>query len=696
MSFENGAPMTRFLGVNDLSTTQPVIDPEAIPTHLPKVYIFAKEGPTSPQLVVGDSRSQTFNTDSFDLRNKWANHATVLCNTINAKGNFMMLQRVVPDDAAPRANVRLSLDVLRTQIDDYQRNDDGTFAVDQAGNYIPTGQKINGIKAKWVTEYVPLNKDGTSNIGMGEETPGDQVDATGSVQSKRYPIFDLEVSHIGAYGNDVGFRVWAPTTKSNQPVDSLFIQRERAYPFRMACIRRADINSSAKIVATNYAEQYVEVCLKPGSLNRVTEKEMYVGTEFIANYQSLQNSDGTPPQWGPFGQIHVYDDVLNSLLSEFYALELPLADLTGDFTHDADEVYRFNIFGGCHSNGVPYHSYELVVDASNAIRLGEITNLYATGGSDGTLTDDVFAKLVAGEVAAYADPNSPLMDDAFYPESIMYDSGFPLETKYAMINFIAIRKDTAVVLSTHTVGGKTLSASEESALAIALRTRLQMFPESSYYGTMTLRGVVVGRSGILINSQYRKRLPLTIELASKAADYMGAGNGKWKSGYSFDRAPNNQIRMFSDVNVTFTPASVRNKDWDNGLVWVESYDRRALFFPALKTVYGNDTSILTSFFNMLICVELQKVGARAHREFTGADTLTNAQLINNVEKFITDKTTDRFDGRVVIQPNVTITSADATRGYSWSTAIRLYGPNMKTVQTLTVEALRLDNLVAAA
>jgi len=696
MSFFNGAPMTRFLGVNDQSTRPPVIDPEAIPTHLPKIYIFAKEGPTTPQLAVGDSRSQMYSTDSFDLRSKYANHATVLANTINEKGNFAMYQRVVPDDAGPRANLRLSLDVLETQVDDYQRNADGTIAYDNVGNPIKLGTKIAGFKAKWVVEHIGFDPNTGSLFGQGSEMPGDQVDAATSTQSRRFPMFDFEVSHVGAYGNDVGLRIWAPTTKSNQPVDSLFVQREKAYPFRMACIRRADPTSTATIVSTNYAEQYVEVCLKPGSLNRQTEKEMYVGTEFIPAYQQLKATDGTPPKWGPFGQIHVYEDNVETLLNRFYAAEMPYTDVTGDFTGEAEEAFRFNIFSGTHSNGNQYHSFQMVYDSANSIRLGEITNLFATGGSDGTMNDDVFAELVAREVSEYANPNSPLMDDAFYPESIIYDSGFPLETKYAMINFIAIRKDTAVVLSTHTVGGKVLTASEESALAIGLRTRVQMFPESSYYGTSTLRGVIVGRSGVLINSQYRKRLPLTIELASKAADYMGAANGSWKSGFSFDRAPNNQIRMFSDVNVTYTPAAVRNKDWDNGLVWVESYDRRALYFPALRSVYNNDSSILTSFFNMMICVELQKVGARAHREFTGSDTLTNAQLINEVEKFITDKTTGRFDGRVVVEPDVTITAADAARGFSWTSVIRMYGPNMKTVQTLTVEARRLDDLVAAA
>ncbi len=695
MTLVNAAPMTHFRGINDLSTRAPVYAPEAIPTHLPKIYIFAQKGPTDPQLVVGDSRNNTYGVDSFDVRGKYANHATVLSNTINTYGNYMMMQRLKPDDAGPPANLRLSLDVLPTMVDVYERELDGTIAVDLTGKPKKTGVKTQGFTVKWVTEYIGTDPETGSEFGKGSNKTGTQVDTTTQTQSTRYPVADFEVSSFGAHGNDLGIRIWAPTVKSSSPVDTAFINKSRAYPFRIACIKRKDKTSTASIVATNYAEQYINVCLKPMAIDSVTDREMYVGSQFIPAYQDLNNLSGTPSIWGPFGKAHFYDDYIAELLQMFYDAEMPHITIGSDFTGEEDETYRFNIFSGMHSTGVEYTSFQLVPGDSDAVRLGELTNLYATGGSDGTMNDDIFAELVSREVTAYSDTNSRLMDDAYYPESIIYDSGFPLQTKFDLINFISIRKDTAVVLSTHTVGGKVLSASEESAVAIALRTRLQMYPESTYYGTPVVRGIVIGRNGVLINSQYKKRLPLTIEFAAKAAAYMGAANGKWKNGLSFDHGENSQVRMFSDVNVTYTPASVRNKDWDNGLVWVEQYDRRALFFPALKTVYNNDTSILSSFFNMMICVELQKIGARARRKFSGADKLTEAQLINGVQSEISAQAQGRFDGRAVIQPEVTVTASDKRNGYSWTTIIRMYGNNMKTVQDLTIETHRLDDLDTA-
>jgi hypothetical protein len=150
--------------------------------------------------------------------------------------------------------------------------------------------------------------------------------------------------------------------------------------------------------------------------------------------------------------------------------------------------------------------------------------------------------------------------------------------------------------------------------------------------------------------------------------------------------------MFTDINVTFTPATVRNKDWDAGLNWVQSFGRRSYFFPALKTVYDNDTSVLNSFFTAMAIVELQKVGERAWRQFTGSANLTNAQLIERVKRFIVENTIGRFDERFVIEPDVYFTEADIARGYSWTTKIKIYAPSMKTVSVLSIEARRISDL----
>jgi hypothetical protein len=771
----NAAPMTIFQGIQDLSTRPVAVVPEVLPTHLPKVYLYTKQGPTDPQLVVGSSLTNMYDVNSFDLTQKWATHATVLANTINAQGNSLMVERLEPLDAAPPANVRVYMDILPATIPNYTRNSDGSIAVDSSGNKIASGTGIAGYQVKFVAVQIPvtitsnnsnetitgefkslgawdanannpvLTSTGTAgtyytvttagntaiagvaasvvpgsygwnvgdiivfdstgagsqitdatvttNFGQATQTAGDQT--VGLVQSIRYPFFDAVISNFGEYGNNQGLVLWAPTTNSSPSIDPSLLD-QFVYPLRMACVSRADSLSTSTVTPTLDAMQYVDCCLKPNTRLSTTTQQMYIGDVFINAYQSILDPS-SPPQYGPFGQFKLYDAEILTCLNMFYAAEQPYISTNAftDFTGVANEQYRFNILGGASSAGVPYFSYQVVTGASNSTVFTQNSNLYACGGDDGTMNEELFATLVATAISEYADPNSVLQDIARYPESIFYDSGFPIATKKAITSFIAIRKDTAIVLSTHDVLLPQLTAAQESSLALALLSYCQMYPESDYYGTNTVRAMIIGRSGTFLNSLYSKPLPLTIEIAYKAAQYMGAGNGIWKPGFSFDMAPLSQVQLFINVNVTFTPATVRNTDWSNGLNWVESFQRRTLYFPALKTVYANDTAVLTSFFTMMACVELEKVGDRCRRQFSGESSLTDTQLIERVNQFVIDATTGRFDGRFTIIPRAYISASDSQRGYSWTLPIDIYAPNMKTVMTLSIVSYRISDLTTS-
>lgn len=695
----NAAPMAIPLGIRDLSTRQVPRDPEAIPTHLPKVYLYTKKGPTTPTLVSGAERSQIYGADSFDLTKKWANHATLLSNTFTKQANAQMIERIVPTDAGPAANFLLSLDVLPCDIDNYDRNTDGSIKLDALGDPIVLGQ-IPGHKVKWVVSNISTTA-GMTNFGQATVVPGDQTDAATSTQSQRYPVLEFRVSSIGADGNNAGIRIWAPTTKTSGIVDKRILERGRAYPFRMSVIRRADALTSPKVVENLFGEQYVDMALKPGFINPITEGAMYIGSAetFLEKYQNLKDVN-YPPLFGDFDTVAVYKNNIDTLINLFYTREHTYHVANGligswsDFTSVTDEQYLFNLVGGTTSDGYKYHTYQFV-SAANSVTLSEYSNMYASGGSDGTMTNAAFAAAVSAKVLEYNNPNSHLLDDAINVESVIYDSGFPLQTKKDLLSFIAIRKDTCVVLSTYEDGGLSMTASQENSLAVSLRTYAQMYPESEYFGTGVCRALIMGRDGKLRSSNWDNRVPVTMEVASKAAAYMGASNGIWKNGFHFDGAPGSILTEIYDVNVTYTPPAARNRDWDAGLNWVQSYDRSSLFIPALKTVYGNDTSVLTGWLTVMAIVEINKVCMRAWRHFSGVQNLTNAQLADRVNRFIADRLRGRFDGRFVMEPQTVFTTADLARGYSWTTYVKIYAPNMKTVMTTYVEAYRREDLETA-
>jgi len=685
----NAAPMVIDYGTQDLSTRLLPREPEFIPQHLPKFYLFTQKGPTTPQLVVGAERDRVFGTESFNLRGKFANHATVFANLANAEGNSCMLQRLIPDDAGPEANMVVYLDVLPTIVDMYERNADGSIKLNALGDPIIIGT-TDGYKVKWVMQYRDTVAD-MQDFGTATILPGDQVDPLTSTQSQRYPIFEMKTSSQGEYGNTCGIRFWAPTIKTVSAMPTKMMNAHAAYPYFISVIRRPDAISSPKVIETLFGEQKLMVTLKKDVIDPLTDKQLYFGDIFVDSYQNLKDLR-YPKLFGDFGDLVIYNDNIELLLEQFHSAEVPHINSFSDFTSNSEDKHLFNFLTGVSSANVPYHSF-VFVDSASTVRFSEYTNVYAAGGSDGTINDETHALLVKNEVMRYLDPNDEVMELAVNVESIIYDSGFPLETKYALCSFIAERKDTFVVLSTHDVNDRVLTASEEHSLAIALRTRLQMYPESDYFGTPVMRGMIMGRCGKLRNSQYSKFLPLSAEVLIKSAKYMGAGHGRWKNGFHFDGAPGSVVDYMYDISITWVPCSVRNRNWDVGLNWVQSYDRRSYFFPALKTIYDNDTSVLNSYFTAMAICQLNKVAHSAWREFTGVSHLTNAQLAERVNDFVIMRTQNRFDERFIIVPDTFFTDMDLLRGYSWTLPIKIYAPNMKTVMTTYVQAYRIEDQV---
>lgn len=692
----NGAPMVRSLGTQDISRRALLVQPEQIPTHCPKVWLYAAKGKAGPQLVVGDGRTQMYGDDTFDLRKQFATHQTVLSNLVNAEGNAQMIERVFPDDMGPPANFILWLDVLATDIVQYRRDAQGRFIKDDiTGDPIPVSpaQVKAGYKVKWVVTSIaanPSNLTPQALYGNLASTAGDQTD--GISQSTRYPILAFWGDERGSYYNNTGIRLWAPTIGNDGNINESIL-KYNGFPLRLAVVRRDSASTTARVVASESGGQDIEFTLRPAQINPDTDSLVSLGDQYPAKYQEV-GSTIYQDKFADLSGFKIYQDNINTLIAQFYTAEKGNTTLTTDWTAgavDSAEQWKFNLFTGTSSQDSPYFTYWVDYTAANSVRLSENTNFFAMNGTDGTMDETRFAALVSSAVSGYADENSQLMDSAYNVESIVYDTGFPLATKYDLAKVLTHRKDIACILSTHIVGAETLSADEDHSVAVALRTRLQMYPDSDYFGTAVFRGLVMGRSGVLRDSQYKKRLPLTMELAVKSAKMMGAGNGIWKTEALFDMADNNVITLFDQVSVPFTPAKQRNKDWDVGLNYASRFDRKRLYFPALKTAYNDDTSVLTGFFTMMACVELQKVGERVHKRFSGVQSLTSAQLCDRVNKKVEEFTVGRFANMFQIVPAAFITDADEQRGFSWTLPIKLYANNMKTVQSLYIQAARMSD-----
>lgn len=684
----NAAPGVVDYGVKDESTAPFTGVPEQIPQHLPKYLIFAPKGPSGleqEQLLVGQERLTMYGEAAFAERSKYCNHQTLHSNVVNAEGNAAMYYRLIPPDAGPNPTIRVWLDVLATMVDDYERNQDGSIRLDVNGDPIVLGQ-VAGHRVKFVVDHYE-DAEELETFGQLTQGPGDQVD--GGNTSIRYPIFEQKHSFIGEDGNLAGIRLYAMTTGNSISMPTKLMNATKAYPYKYQVIRKNTSTGSAAPRPTIFNEQEIMVTFKPESIDPLTAKRVYFGDQVVEAYQNLTDSRYAKT-YGEFGEVKVYQENIDLLLEMFHAAEVPLLNAHHDFTADPETAGLFNFVTGTCSDGTPYRSF-VFVDAVNAVRFSSNTNVFAAGGSDGTMTHEMHAQLTEEYMERYASELDELNDVAYHVESHFYDTGFPLDTKYKLLYFIANRKDTFVMLSPFEYGERTLTQSEEYSVATALLSRLMLFPESSYFGTPVFRGMIVGCSGRLRNSLHKERLPLTFEMGFKSARYMGAGNGVWKNGFNFDGYPGSIVEKMYDISIKWVPDDVRNRLWDVGLNWVSRYDRKRFYFPANKTVYSNDTSVLTNYLTACAIIQLNKIAHYAHRTFSGTSGLTPAQFTQAVNDYVSDQVRGKFDDRYIIRPKAFFTDLDQVMNFSWTLPIEIYAPGMMTVMTAYVVSRRIQD-----
>lgn len=722
-------PRAILLGTRDDSTRALPLEPEQLPQHLPLVFLLTETG-EEMSIASGSALTALYGAKTFDPNTAFFNHQTVLAETILARGNQVMVKPIkLP--GATRAGVRLSVEPIATTIvgtDGVSRNVTRMiFHADPLSSSITgTGFGQGKILASYRVGKQAQAIDGSPLSQLVKED-GTTYAATSSL----IPLLDLEVDFRGKRGDSFGFNIDAPTITDTYPTDQSLAASLKSFIYRLKMFQKPDTSNTAKVIYNNTSSDSTDFVLKPHSSDPTSGAAVSLQDLIVDAYES-ESADGYLGTRAPFGKAHVYNDNIESvtrlIAGGYTVMGEDSAGATSSFTipglYNTEEqvkanLYTVNIFTGVDYNGDYYRN----VDYTNSVkfggvRLGKDSIIYATGGSDGIpfkngaidrletlrLYDEAVRDWCQYEFVE----NNPVFDSAKFPFTTLWDSGFSMKTKTAMLLPMGQHKRIWTALATHSVADyldpsavnlqfiqqEQLSGSEEISRASALRTAAAIYPESEVYGTPIVRAIIVGRSGQLRSKRVRDYLPLTISIADKVAAYCGAGNGVWNPDYAFDSGDNKRETMFTNVNVTYQSRSAYNKSWDAGMIWVQQFDRDSLFFPAYQTAYPNDTSVLNSLPVLIAISYLERVCETVWRILSGDSKLSGQAFADKSNELINEMTRGRFDNRFTIVPNTFYSNADVLRGYSWTTEISIYAENSRTVGTFTIAAKRAADLTA--
>ena len=181
-----------------------------------------------------------------------------------------------------------------------------------------------------------------------------------------------------------------------------------------------------------------------------------------------------------------------------------------------------------------------------------------------------------------------------------------------------------------------------------------------------------------------------MDLAYKAARMMGGT--KWNKNLIFDAGGKNTIKDYKDIQPSFVPGGIVADLWNIGLIWPDSYDRETYFFPAMQSVYDNDTSVMNNFYAGIALTVDVLVTDSVWRQFTGTTSMKTAEFLSAVEDKANEKLNGIFDGVITASAKATVTDFDEAKGFSYTLATKLGGNVMKTVQTHHTEMWNNDDL----
>ncbi len=689
MRLKNSTPRAIFTGFKEGLTTDPVTAPEITPIHLPYVFIQGGRGKEDTLLLTGDALSTVYGEDMLNYRSKYASPATLIARQAASTGSAIFTKRLVAPDATA-ARIRIGIEVVADKLVVYQRNADGSFMKDTLGNKIPDGDKtVDGLKMRWVVNH---DKDAETPNAFGkDEVVLGQLTATGGAQSNYYPILDGLLSWRGAEGDNIGIRLEAPTALSSNPTRTDIIERIGAFLYRIQFVERKSSRTAPTVIRTISGMEQVTFALQEGVIQPDDETDLSFGKVVVDAYE--YNETGNTPIFAPMDQMHLYQKNIDDVVKMLYESE---SKVNNDLLTDVEFVEgQMNIFTGVDYNGIPYQTIEVLdADQGGAIFDGTST-FYAIDGSDGDVNWDTFDALAKQQFESFGNMGEDLEDMAFYPFSIVYDIGYKVDTKKAMANVLSLRPDVMIIASTHTWKGVELNVDEESSMGAMLRNYYRLHPESVLYNTPACRAAVFMQYGESIEAPSLGKVPLTLEVANKLATYMGASDGVIR-GTRIDNNPGNVVTTMRKINKTYRNATVRDRDWENGLNYVQTYNRNSNFFPAWGTIYNNDRSVWRSLINVIIGCDLTRVCYRLWAETTGTTGMDETLFLKLMGERFLEYTTGRYNDHVTVKGRFYLDKEDGYNGFSYHGDISLIGDPGMTVGTFTITGLRRNTEAAEA
>ncbi len=600
-----------------------------------------------------------------------------------------------------------------------------TLSFEDAGLEVDpvTGEIITDIDS-WLNAFVP-----TQQTGNG--TP-----ASVGVVGFRWvlPIAIFKAKNPGAYGNDLGFKLFY-TPKSNDPGD---VGAYNTLFYNIGFVEREDNMSTWYPVTDIYGRENCAFAVNPDTVNPDTGASM--GIDYVLDKGFSDSLHILPVDF------EVFESSLKKIGIIIAAFEDDEADASGNLITAAslngydpygyvgaltanekslvqgylnggnsadqntatmaifekDLGYRVNAISAKNLLNVPYD--HVIIDTTDlALIYSEVQNL--TGGhngdyvpEDGGPIDPVSKqrKWASDDEAMYnfcklrlPKLKDKIVESLRYPLTHLFDIGYSMKTKKAMLDFLDIRDDVVVILSAQVLlsdgSARAIKVYEkdpaeaqaqDEANTEALRSYALLMRESVLYGTDCMRASIYEHTGKLVDSVYDGFVPFTYWVAEQYAQF---GNLTYMSQSEPRGLPNSYNLLFKSWNWNNYRADSQSRVWDEGGNYVQYADMTRIFYPSLRTVYRAATSVLIDEWVVASVVYAKYVCRRAWARFSGRNDYAST-LQNNIKEYLDTELANLFNGKYSFNTTVYQTAEEKELGYIQHVKLSItYGATMRVL-----------------
>ena len=373
----------------------------------------------------------------------------------------------------------------------------------------------------------------------------------------------------------------------------------------------------------------------------------------------------------PF-DIHMYSDNIKKI-GELI--------LTVEDDETLTDPYMVNLADAYNIDGMPY-DHVVISQEDDSILLNSSRIMYLTGGTDGDISDTSIEELTRQYLVDLIYPE--ILDQARYPFTHIFDTGVSIQTKKAFIQFLGKHDAFKIVLSTQDANmGRMNTKAEDLSMGAALYAECLLQPESVIKGTECFRAEIYQQCGYLADSTYRGIVPSTYDIMGKKSTYMSstAITGQPAG------LPNSAISAFKEWNWTPCDADHKQRSWDSGLNYFQYYDMTSVHWPAMRTVYRYDTSVLMNATFSDVIIFAKHIARYNWSRFAGVE-LPFALIATRAKTALTTDLSAMLNGMYSFSVAFSQNEEEAKIGYKSHATVKIWGNPQQRVWEVDFECYR--------